>query len=83
MPIYEYICNQCGKKFEALRSIKDADAAIECKYCNNAHTQRALSVCYAHGTGGGGVSDFAPSYSSGGGGGCGGCSGGSCGSCHH
>lgn len=26
MPIYEYTCQDCGKHFETLRSMKDADA---------------------------------------------------------
>jgi len=72
MPIYEYVCEECGKKFDALRSMKDADAAIGCKSCASLKTHRVLSVCYAHG-------DQQRSSSSGGG--CSGCSGGSCSSC--
>ena len=32
MPIYEYECLTCSTKFEALRSMKDADAEIACKW---------------------------------------------------
>ena len=29
MPIYEYICNQCSHKFEAMRSFSQADASVK------------------------------------------------------
>lgn len=73
MPVYEYKCEECGKKFEVLRSMKDADVEIICKSCNSNQTKRMLSTCYAHGTG----------SKSSTGSGCGGCSGGSCASCGH
>ena len=47
MPIYEYVCKDCGTRFEMLRSIKDADTLIPCKSCHSDQTQRALSVFYA------------------------------------
>jgi len=75
MPIYEYVCEDCGRKFDAMRSMKDADSPIACKGCQSQHTRRALSLCCAHSDG--------QVVSGGGGGGCGGCSGGSCGSCGH
>ena len=30
MPVYEYVCKNCGHKFDALRSMKEADAPIHC-----------------------------------------------------
>ncbi len=74
MPIYEYVCQECGRKFEALRSMKDADSPIICKYCHATNTRRALSVCNCQSDG---------RAIAGGGGGCSGCAGGSCGSCGH
>lgn len=74
MPIYEYICEDCGKKFDALRAMKDSDAPIACKNCNGTHTRRAISVFFANSEG------RSVTHSDGG---CGGCSGGSCGSCGH
>ncbi len=47
MPIYEYVCKDCGTRFEMLRSIKDADSIIPCKSCQSNQTQRALSVFFA------------------------------------
>lgn len=74
MPIYEYICKACGRRFEMLRSIKDADSPIACKSCQSSQTQRALSVFYAQS----GSQIIAGSNT----GGCSGCTGGSCSSCN-
>ncbi|MCE5208914.1 MAG: zinc ribbon domain-containing protein [Chloroflexi bacterium] len=73
MPIYEYRCEKCGKQFDALRSIKDADAPIPCKNCHSNLTHRKVSRCFSH-------SDSGTLTS---GGGCGSCHGGSCSSCQN
>jgi putative FmdB family regulatory protein len=72
MPIYEYVCADCGSKFEVVRLIKDADTPIPCKQCKSDHTDRKISVFFAQS--GGKV--VAGSSS-----GCAGCAGGSCASC--
>ncbi len=74
MALYEYICDQCGGKFDAFRSMKDADQPIHCKHCHSLNTHRALSVFFARSEG----RVVAGSSS-----GCGSCSGGSCGCCSH
>ena len=76
MPIYEYVCKDCGYEFESIRSMKDADSPIHCKNCLGDRTSRAISVFYAKSDG---RSITASS------GGCGNCGGGSCSSCggHH
>jgi putative FmdB family regulatory protein len=76
MPIYEYICQDCGTRVEALRPMKDADAPIQCTTCRGDHTTRQLSRIFATG-----ASNEAATASVSGG--CGGCSGGSCANCHH
>ncbi len=76
MPIYEYLCQDCGAEFEMLRSMKDAAAPARCKSCHSEHTTRQLSVFYSKSAGR--VAATTSSSS-----GCSGCSGGSCGSCHH
>jgi len=73
MPIYEYVCKDCGVRFEALRAMKDADVPISCKKCYGSNTKRALSLFNATS---GGQSVTASS-------GCGSCAGGSCSSCGH
>ncbi len=77
MPTYEYICHDCEKTFEALRSMKEADSPIACSVCNSLQTERKLSVCNFNG---GHESGYSSSSSSCG---CGNCSGGSCSSCNH
>jgi putative FmdB family regulatory protein len=75
MPIYEYVCQDCGVKFDILRSIKDADAPITCQKCASLSTKRAISLFAAHSGGkiiAGNSSD-----------GCAGCAGGTCASCGH
>lgn len=47
MPIYEYLCNDCGVKFDVFRSMKNADEPITCKNCLGNNTKRALSVFFA------------------------------------
>lgn len=76
MPIYEYICQDCGKNFEALRSMKDADAPLHCVRCDSPNTARQVSACYAQ-SGGRVVAGSSASS------GCGGCAGGSCATCGH
>jgi putative FmdB family regulatory protein len=51
MPLYEYICNDCRTKFDALRSISNADAPIACQDCQGENTSRMLSLFFAHSDG--------------------------------
>jgi putative FmdB family regulatory protein len=75
MPLYEYLCKDCGNHFDAIRQIKDADHPIECRQCNSTDTRRMISLFYAQSDG-----RTVTNTSSGG---CSGCSGGSCAGCHH
>jgi len=47
MPIYEYVCHDCGAQYEVVRPIKDADAPINCKKCESTNTARGISVFFA------------------------------------
>ncbi len=75
MPLYEYLCQECGTRFDTLRSMKDSDKPIGCTHCQSEQTIRQLSVFFAQ-SGGKALAGTQ-------GGGCAGCSGGSCGSCSH
>ena len=44
MPIYEYKCRTCGRRFEMLRSMRDGHAVAECPACGSGETNRLLSV---------------------------------------
>jgi putative FmdB family regulatory protein len=45
MPIYEYVCEDCGSKFEKL--VRNGDA-IACPGCGQSHLTTALSTFAAH-----------------------------------
>jgi putative FmdB family regulatory protein len=72
MPIYEYACDDCGKQFDLLRPMSQADVAIACEKCGGAHTHRKLSLFFAQSEG---------QSVAGTSGGCGSCAGGHCQSC--
>jgi putative FmdB family regulatory protein len=44
MPIYEYICQDCGKQFETIVSFSAARDTIACKYCNSTKTKKTMSA---------------------------------------
>lgn len=75
MPIYEYTCKDCGKRFEIIRTFKEADTPIECKSCSSIHTRRVISVFNAQS----GSKIIAGSNT----GGCAGCASGSCSTCNN
>ncbi|MHC1770868.1 MAG: zinc ribbon domain-containing protein [Flexilinea sp.] len=75
MPIYEYVCEDCSKKFEIIRSISQADDAVACSGCSSLHTRRSISKCFSKVNG---TSESSTSY-----GGCNNCSGGNCSHCGH
>jgi putative FmdB family regulatory protein len=77
MPMYEYECKACGKNFELLRSMKQADTDVVCQHCGAPTIQRKLSLfASVSKEGNGAVSDLSS------GGSCSsglcGCGGGSC-----
>jgi putative FmdB family regulatory protein len=43
MPLYEYICQQCGERFEKLVRTSEAHAVV-CPRCQSASVNRAFST---------------------------------------
>jgi len=43
MPLYEYRCRSCGRTFEKLRRIDDADRNLDCPECHSEEVERRLS----------------------------------------
>lgn len=43
MPIYEYQCQACGHKMEALQKLSDAPL-VECPQCEQAQLQKLISA---------------------------------------
>lgn len=67
MPIYEYVCRDCGKEFEELVSA-EAQKAPACPHCGCESTEKLMSACSGQVSGGGtGLGAMPPM-----GGGCGG-----------
>ena len=77
MPIYEYRCEECERRFEVLTSFAEGDRAPACPSCESSQTRVLVSSFAAIG----GASDFSstlPMAQS-----TGGCCGGSCGCSHN
>ncbi|MBD3222205.1 zinc ribbon domain-containing protein [bacterium] len=54
MPIFEFVCGQCGRTFEELMTFAQMEAGeAACPGCGSSQVQRNLSS-FATGTGGGG-----------------------------
>jgi putative FmdB family regulatory protein len=51
MPIYEYLCEDCGTKFEKLMRSTAAPSGVECPSCGESHVERQLSTFSAHANG--------------------------------
>ena len=49
MPIFEYVCDDCGTKFEQL--VRDNQAPDACPECGQSHLTTALSTFAAHANG--------------------------------
>ena len=48
MPIYEYVCEGCGKKFEKMRAISESDQDAVCPDCQKpARRQLSTFACYS------------------------------------
>ncbi len=77
MPIYEYRCQECDRRFEVLTSFAERDRARPCPTCESTRT-RVLVSTFASIGGEGELSSTLPMAPSGGG-----CCGGSCGCSHN
>jgi len=43
MPIYEYICKNCGEKFSLLKSVNESDSNVTCINCKHEGAERIIS----------------------------------------
>jgi putative FmdB family regulatory protein len=68
MPIFEYVCDDCGERYE--RIVMNGNTKITCPKCASGKNTIQLSVFAAHGNGA--KSSGGSSPASGSGGGCGG-----------
>ena len=54
MPLYEYQCRKCGKSFELLRRMQDADSELQSPKCHSRKVERQFSTFASGGCGGSG-----------------------------
>jgi len=57
MPIYEYRCEECGRTYEEIRRMSEADKDLQCPTCESKKVKRQVSTFAAGGgcgSGGGG-----------------------------
>jgi len=76
MPVYEYICSECGLKFELLRPLSQANQGASCPRCYNS-AERIFSAFTSVSKGKSGST----SHVAGAGSSCASCSATSCDSC--
>jgi len=74
MPIYEYVCEKCGKEFEYL--VFGSEEPDACPACSHKKVGRLMSACSFKSKGSGGETVRSSASS-----GCSGCSATSCSSC--
>lgn len=66
MPIFEYLCEDCGSKFEKLvRGVRseNGSAGVQCPSCGQKHLKQQFSTFAAHANGT--AKEMAPSCPSG------------------
>ncbi len=66
MPIYEFVCESCGKPFEELVRSYGAIAEVHCPHCGSERLRRKMSVFASRTSGSSGRSEGAPACTGGG-----------------
>ena len=60
MPIYEYVCKKCDKRFEELVRTMSGEPKVACPECGSTSTARALSVFAVGAAGAKGAAEVDP-----------------------
>jgi putative FmdB family regulatory protein len=74
MPIYEFYCKKCLKKFELLRPFSRSGEPADCPICKN-NSERIMSTCISMSTTEGGIPKEVGGHT------CSSCSSGNCSTC--
>jgi putative FmdB family regulatory protein len=51
MPLYDYVCYECGNTFEKLRRMNDDDREVRCPECGSERIERMISTFSTGGCG--------------------------------
>ncbi len=54
MPLYEFICEECGEEFEKMLRFSEADRRPACPNCQSEETHKKISKIASLGISGGG-----------------------------
>ncbi|MBM3325954.1 MAG: zinc ribbon domain-containing protein [Calditrichaeota bacterium] len=76
MPIYDFICRNCGKQFEQLTPYNWQSAGVTCPLCGSVELDKAVSLVGAFQSGGK-IQSLSGSAAA-----CSHCSTGTCSTCH-
>jgi putative FmdB family regulatory protein len=77
MPVYEFYCPDCAKKFDKLCSFSQSDSKFSCPHCQGQRAERCISRFASFSKDSSGSTQ-----SIGGGSSCASCHSGSCATCH-
>ena len=50
MPVYTYICKDCGEKFDLLIGVISEKAELKCKKCNSKNIEKTLGTFSVRGS---------------------------------
>jgi len=56
MPLYEYFCKNCGKRFDKMVRFSEASSTPECPFCSSQETSKQISTFASLSTAGAGGS---------------------------
>ena len=51
MPLFEYVCSDCGNVFTEFRSVVERDSSLECPECHSRNVERKMSAFASFGSG--------------------------------
>lgn len=60
MPLYSYLCKDCGAQFDLLVGVTADKTVLQCKKCKSAHIEKTFAT-FSMGKSGG-ISDSSSSY---------------------
>lgn len=56
MPLYVYLCQDCGEQFEKMMRFSELEQAPECPICHGQHTHKQITTFASTFSGSGGTS---------------------------